>query len=544
MYIGRGLDAISNVEKLDNITFDGSATYALTKSSAAFTPVGANNLLVSIDGVVQMGNFSVSTTNISFDWSPTSSNTNNFILHYGTGVLNVPADGSVSAAKMAANSVDSDSYVDGSIDTAHIDALQVTGAKLNTDVISAQTELAAEPADADEFMVSDAGVLKRVDYSYIKAATTLAALTDATVSASDPATDTNPSATGHLWVNKTSGEVYICSDITTDDNVWVNIGDGVGGIEAFDIVGGTTFTYTYGGNTYNIRKFSTTATFTTPGTGTADALLVAGGGAGGCDHNSGGGGAGGVLWRTGQTFSAGVTYTATIGAGGDSSSDSGSGADSTITGSGFSTLTATGGGYGGSSGGGAAGGSGGGGRGVSSPAGGSGTSGQGNDGGAGASSGADYDHHGGGGGGAGAVGGAGNHSTNNSGDGGAGGTTLTNQSAATLDATETTALFLGAEIGTDSSNAATTSSSTGTLYLAGGGGGGSSWSAAGGGGTSSNCGGSAGVGGGGRGTDDVGEQDDAPGIDGTGGGGGGQGRHIEGDGKSGGNGVIVIRWAD
>jgi len=124
-YIGRGLDAISNVEKLDNITFDGSATYALTKSSAAFTPVGANNLLVSIDGVVQMGNFSVSTTNISFDWSPTSSNTNNFILHYGTGVLNVPADGSIVAAKMAANSVDSDSYVDGSIDAVHLSANSV-----------------------------------------------------------------------------------------------------------------------------------------------------------------------------------------------------------------------------------------------------------------------------------------------------------------------------------------------------------------------------------------------------------------------------------
>ena len=33
-YIGRGVDNISNVEKLDNITFDGSATYALEKSSA------------------------------------------------------------------------------------------------------------------------------------------------------------------------------------------------------------------------------------------------------------------------------------------------------------------------------------------------------------------------------------------------------------------------------------------------------------------------------------------------------------------------------
>ena len=69
---------------------------------------------------------------------------------------------------LADNSLDSDMYVDGSIDTAHIAANQVTGAKLNTDVISAQTALTAEPADTDEFLVSDAGVLKRIDYSLIK----------------------------------------------------------------------------------------------------------------------------------------------------------------------------------------------------------------------------------------------------------------------------------------------------------------------------------------------------------------------------------------
>ena len=41
-YIGRGLDKISNVEKLDNITFNGGTTYALEKSSAAFTPEEAD----------------------------------------------------------------------------------------------------------------------------------------------------------------------------------------------------------------------------------------------------------------------------------------------------------------------------------------------------------------------------------------------------------------------------------------------------------------------------------------------------------------------
>ena len=44
------------------------------------------------------------------------------------------ADSQITVAKMAANSVDSDQYVDGSIDTAHIADDQVTGDKLSNDV--------------------------------------------------------------------------------------------------------------------------------------------------------------------------------------------------------------------------------------------------------------------------------------------------------------------------------------------------------------------------------------------------------------------------
>jgi hypothetical protein len=43
-------------------------------------------------------------------------------------------DANVTVAKMAANSVDSDQYVDGSIDTAHIGDDQVTGAKIENAV--------------------------------------------------------------------------------------------------------------------------------------------------------------------------------------------------------------------------------------------------------------------------------------------------------------------------------------------------------------------------------------------------------------------------
>jgi len=45
----------------------------------------------------------------------------------------------------------------------------ITNAKLAQDIISGDTALGATPADTDEFLVSDAGVLKRMDYSYIKA---------------------------------------------------------------------------------------------------------------------------------------------------------------------------------------------------------------------------------------------------------------------------------------------------------------------------------------------------------------------------------------
>jgi len=60
----------------------------------------------------------------------------------------------------------------GSVNTTQLADLGVTGAKLNTDVISAQTALGATPADTDEMLLSDSGVLKRIDYSHIKGGTT------------------------------------------------------------------------------------------------------------------------------------------------------------------------------------------------------------------------------------------------------------------------------------------------------------------------------------------------------------------------------------
>ncbi len=66
-------------------------------------------------------------------------------------------------------------------------------------------------------------------------------------SASDPAIDTNPSGgVGTIWGNTTSGELFACSDATTDENVWTNIGAGTGDVQPY-VFQGTISGYNAGG---------------------------------------------------------------------------------------------------------------------------------------------------------------------------------------------------------------------------------------------------------------------------------------------------------
>jgi hypothetical protein len=118
-YLGRGLDKISNIEVLDNITFDGSSSYSITKGSVAFTPNSAQSCLISIDGVVQATNFSVNSSTIDFGVAIQSTSVCNFFLHYGTGVMTVPSDGSVTTAKLGNSAVDLTSKVTGALPVAN-----------------------------------------------------------------------------------------------------------------------------------------------------------------------------------------------------------------------------------------------------------------------------------------------------------------------------------------------------------------------------------------------------------------------------------------
>ena len=107
-YIGQNLDRFSNVEKLDAITpatSTGAGPYNLTKGGVAFTPSSADTMVVSIDGVIQYGNFSVSGSTITFDAALADANTCDFIYHMGTGLLSTPVDNSVSTVKIVDSSV-------------------------------------------------------------------------------------------------------------------------------------------------------------------------------------------------------------------------------------------------------------------------------------------------------------------------------------------------------------------------------------------------------------------------------------------------------
>ena len=75
-------------------------------------------------------------------------------------------------------------------------------------------------------------------------AQTLSGLSDTTISTSNPTRTTNPSAVGHLWLNKTSGGIYVCTDVTSNANVWIKSGDGEGGVGVYtyDIFGDSSAT--------------------------------------------------------------------------------------------------------------------------------------------------------------------------------------------------------------------------------------------------------------------------------------------------------------
>jgi len=133
-YIGRGIENLLNTQKLDVITpatATGAGPYNLTQNSVAFVPASADSLVISIDGVIQYGNFTISGSTVTFSAALSDANTCDFIYQMGTGLLNTPADGSVNTAQLASNAVTTAKILDANITDAKVNTLsasKLTGA--------------------------------------------------------------------------------------------------------------------------------------------------------------------------------------------------------------------------------------------------------------------------------------------------------------------------------------------------------------------------------------------------------------------------------
>jgi|TARA_R100000654_G_scaffold43408_1_gene69611 hypothetical protein len=127
----------------------------------------------------------------------------------GVTTAKINAD-AVTDAKIADDVVGTEHLTAGEVDTTALGADAVTAAKIADDAISEEhldatvitgmTELAAEPADTDEFLISDAGTLKRIDYSHIKG---------------------GGITTGDMW--RTSAHQTISSGSTTVVSSWTQV---------------------------------------------------------------------------------------------------------------------------------------------------------------------------------------------------------------------------------------------------------------------------------------------------------------------------------
>jgi len=142
-YVGTPIDTQNQFQSLQGKRFSGDG------STTAFTldiaPSSVFDIEVFVENVRQDPNsaYGISGTTLTFTGAPPSGTNNIYVVHQAkaVGTIDVPASG-------------------------------VVPASLASNIISGQTELAATPADTDEFLISDAGTIKRIDYSYIKASNT------------------------------------------------------------------------------------------------------------------------------------------------------------------------------------------------------------------------------------------------------------------------------------------------------------------------------------------------------------------------------------
>jgi hypothetical protein len=124
--------------ELDALTASATADYTLQLNSANYSPESVNNLLVSINGVIQgSSTMSLNGAVLTVGATLSSSDTIDFVRVFGNvGTVSTPTDGSVTANKIGTGAVTSAKIADGTIVNADINASAgIAGSKLGTSAV-------------------------------------------------------------------------------------------------------------------------------------------------------------------------------------------------------------------------------------------------------------------------------------------------------------------------------------------------------------------------------------------------------------------------
>jgi len=157
---------LGNIPARSFISFERQV-FTIVNSQTAYTldhsVTNENDIRLVVNNVIQEPGsgkaYTASGTTLTLSAALTNGTDEMYCVFLGRAVGTVdPPAGSVSTSQLASDAVTEAKIADGAVESEH----------LNNNVISGQTELAAEPADTDEFLVSDAGTIKRIDYSHIK----------------------------------------------------------------------------------------------------------------------------------------------------------------------------------------------------------------------------------------------------------------------------------------------------------------------------------------------------------------------------------------
>jgi hypothetical protein len=135
---------------LNTMTGDGSDT-TLTMS---VTPASENSIQVSIDGVNQhKDTFSFSGTTLTFSEAPPSGAKVEVLVISTVAASTTPGDATVTAAKLASNSVITAKILDANVTTAKIADSNITTAKIAADAVT-QAKVADDAIGADQLAAS------------------------------------------------------------------------------------------------------------------------------------------------------------------------------------------------------------------------------------------------------------------------------------------------------------------------------------------------------------------------------------------------------